>query len=156
MKQNLLPFLLAIGGLVTAAGPDASAQSRDLHATYLQRTASVDARVADLLSRMTLEEKIAQLRCTTRKVEWGKNLTPDGIGGVGPIFRRFTATMAAESINQVQRMAIDRTRLGIPILFHDEALHGLIGTKVTSRNNTLRAVVGRWSSGFIWGVFRLQ
>ena len=120
-------LMLSVAGMATAP-----AQHRDLRATYMQRTAPVEARVADLLSRMTLEEKIAQLRCTTKKVVWGNNLTADGLGGVGPIFRRFTATAAAESINTVQRMAVDRTRLGIPILFHDEALHGLIGTKVTS------------------------
>ena len=63
---------------------------------------------------MTLEEKIAQLRCTTRKVVWGKNLTADGIGGVGPIFRSFTATAAAEKINEVQKLAVEQSRLGHP------------------------------------------
>ena len=130
LHAHILTFAALVLSAVIVCS--ASAQQRDLSATYLNRNTSVDARIADLLSRMTLEEKIAQLRCTTRKVIWGKNLTADGIGEVGPIFRSFTATAAAEKINEIQKMAVEQTRLGIPILFHDEALHGLIGTKVTS------------------------
>ncbi len=110
----------------------ATAQQRDLKATYLNPKASISERTADLLARMTLTEKIAQLRCTTRKVVWDQNLTVEGIGGVGPIFRSWTAGEAAARINEVQKLAVEKTRLGIPVIFHDEALHGLIANKATS------------------------
>ncbi len=130
MKPTTLFTALCL--LVATFAATTNAQKRDLSATYLQRTASIDARVADLLSRMTLEEKIGQVRSTMKKVEWGKNLTIDGVGGVGPMFRPFPASEAAGKINAIQKMAVEQTRLGIPILFHDEGLHGLIGSKVTS------------------------
>jgi beta-glucosidase len=109
-----------------------NAQVRDEKPAYLNPAVSVDERISDLLSRMTLEEKIAQLRCTMRRDEWEKNLTVDGLGGVGPIFRSFTAGDAAQRINAVQKLAVEQTRLHIPVLFHDEGLHGLIANKATS------------------------
>ncbi|OGU26779.1 MAG: hypothetical protein A2X66_02485 [Ignavibacteria bacterium GWA2_54_16] len=92
----------------------------------------IEDRVSDLLSKMTLEEKIAQLQCTLRTIEWGKNLTINGLGGIGPLLRWSNAKEAAEKGNQIQKLAVERTRLGIPILIHDEALHGLIGNGATS------------------------
>jgi beta-glucosidase len=100
--------------------------------SYLNSALSTDQRIEDLLSRMTVEEKVAQLRCTLRKVEWGKNLTADGLGGVGPMFRSLTPKDEVETINGIQKQAVEKTRLGIPILFHDEALHGLVTNRATS------------------------
>jgi beta-glucosidase len=123
---------LSLLAILSAALVQGIAQTRGNGMIYLNPEASVEDRVANLLSRMTLEEKIAQLQCTTRKIEWGQNLTTDGIGGVGPIFRSSTAGAAAGRINAVQKLAVEKGRLHIPILFHDEALHGLIGNKATS------------------------
>ncbi|HTY38797.1 MAG TPA: glycoside hydrolase family 3 N-terminal domain-containing protein [Bacteroidota bacterium] len=93
---------------------------------------AIEDRVSDLLARMTLEEKIAQLQCTIHKIEWGKNLTVNGLGGIGPLLRSSVASDAAVKANEYQKMAIEKTRLGIPILIHDEALHGLIGNGASS------------------------
>ena len=99
---------------------------------YRNPSVAIEQRVEDLLARMTIEEKIAQLRCTLRKIEWGKNLTEAGIGGVGPVFRSLSAKEEAEKINELQKLALEKTKLGIPIILHDEALHGLVSNKATS------------------------
>jgi beta-glucosidase len=111
---------------------DCAAQNPNTQPRYLNAQAPLEERVTDLLARMTIEEKIAQLQCTLKKIEWGKNLTVNGLGGVGPLLRSSLPADAARKGNDIQKMAVENTRLHIPLLFHDEALHGLIGNKVTS------------------------
>ncbi|HZJ31522.1 MAG TPA: glycoside hydrolase family 3 N-terminal domain-containing protein [Vicinamibacterales bacterium] len=113
---------------------------------YRQQTASVDARVADLLGRMTIEEKAAQLQGIWNRKREIQNargefdpskaqaLLGQGIGEVArpseiagaPADRNVrTAREQAVFVNAVQRWLIENTRLGIPAMFHEEALHGL-------------------------------
>ena len=113
---------------------------------YRQGNAPVDARVADLLMRMTVEEKIAQLQGvwnTKRDIEdaqgrfdptKAKALIGSGIGEVArpsEIGRRDvgravrSAREQAVFVNAVQKWLIENTRLAIPAMFHEEALHGL-------------------------------
>ena len=113
---------------------------------YRQPTASVDARVADLLGRMTLEEKVAQLQGVWNQKRQIQNargefdpskaqaLLGQGIGEVArpseiagaPADRNVrSAREQAVFVNAVQRWLIENTRLGVPALFHEEALHGL-------------------------------
>ncbi len=99
---------------------------------YQNAKLSVEKRVEDLLSRMTLEEKIAQLQCVISDIEQADIITKKSIGNIGTILRPLNAKQAAEKMNQIQKMALEETRLGIPILMHDEALHGLIGKGATS------------------------
>jgi len=134
-----------ITSMLLAAG--ASAQSRNDRPIYKDPAAPVEQRVQDLLSRMTLEEKIAQITAVwTKKNELldakgnfvpnaAQRLYPAGIGHftrpsdrqqVGsPLqtpFRNERETV--ELINAIQRHATRNTRLGIPVLFHEEGLHG--------------------------------
>ncbi len=104
---------------------------------YLDHAAPVDVRVADLLARMTPVEKVAQLGST-----WAFELVPDGqvdrgrlaelVGnGVGEITRlagstNLRATDVARAGNEIQRFLVEETRLGIPTIFHEETLHGLV------------------------------
>jgi beta-glucosidase len=81
---------------------------------------------------MTIEEKIAQLQCEVKEVE-GKNIiTEKGIGELGPILRPLGPKEAAEKANRIQKFVMKNTRLGIPIIFHDEGLHGLCAKGATS------------------------
>src|SRR5713226_5616652 len=109
-----------------------SAQSQKSILKYQNSRLPIEERVNDLLSRMTLEEKIAQLQCVTQKIEWGKNLTEKGLGGVGPVLRSLTAAEAAKKANEIQKLALEKTRLGLPVIIHDEALHGLVANNATS------------------------
>jgi beta-glucosidase len=113
---------------------------------YQNPRANVEERIRDLLGRMTLEEKAAQMDqyhgCLsfadrtfpthhTAMARDGGRLVMErverilGDRGVGCIHDLYPPD--AEPINQLQRYARERTRLGIPILFSEEALHGLCG-----------------------------
>jgi len=108
---------------------------------YKDSTASVDARVQDLLGRMTIEEKFWQLFMLAESWSIDKNRYKDGAfgfeGGVaagnantaGQLIQsdsKGSAREMAEIINKSQQYFIENTRLGIPILPFDEALHGLV------------------------------
>jgi beta-glucosidase len=99
---------------------------------YKNQELTIETRVTDLLSRMTVEEKIAQLQCTLAEVEGTDIIEKGAIGNVGVILRPYPAKEAAEKMNRIQKIAMEKTRLGIPILMHDEALHGLVGRAATS------------------------
>nr|WP_203532578.1 glycoside hydrolase family 3 N-terminal domain-containing protein [Draconibacterium halophilum] len=93
---------------------------------YKDSTATIDERVVDLLSRMTLNEKILQLN----QVVAGRNVNINNIGriddeipvGVGSIIYQNTD---AEIRNRIQKNSIEKSRLGIPILFGFDVIHGL-------------------------------
>jgi beta-glucosidase len=113
---------------------------------YRQPGASIDARVADLLARMTVEEKAAQLQgIWNRKREIqdaqgrfdpsrakavlgagiGEVSRPSEIAGAPAAANGRSAREHALFVNAVQKWLIENTRLGVPALFHEEALHGL-------------------------------
>ena len=120
---------------------------------YRDPARPADERAADLLARMTVEEKVAQLQTL-----WKRNARmqrPDGsfdpagardlLGhGIGQIARpsevanppagRSATRTPREHVaftNALQRWLIDNTRLGIPAMFHEEALHGLVAPNGT-------------------------
>lgn len=94
-------------------------------------------RAQDLLGRMTLEEKLAQLG-SVWSFELLDRLTFDAVRartrlgeGIGQITRVAGATnlhpgAVAELADQIQRFLVEETRLGIPAIFHEECLHGLM------------------------------
>lgn len=114
-------------------------------------------RVKDLLARMTLEEKAAQMMCVWQekkeklldaagnfdlakaKAAFKKG---HGIGQVGrpsdagspptePWVGR-TARQMAELTNDIQKFFLEHSRLGIPVVFHEECLHGHAARDATS------------------------
>ena len=102
--------------------------------TYRDPAASIADRAADLLGRMTIDEKVAQLGAI-----WAVQLVPGGrfdeavAAGCWPTERpgdadrRVERPPAAESaglFDQIQRVAVEHTRLGIPVLLHEEAVGG--------------------------------
>src|SRR5688572_6406376 len=142
-----------LAAILTVAGASAVMLSaRQSTPLYKDATRPVPERVADLLGRMTLDEKVAQLvtRWTTLKPlqDAEGNFVPSGapallgqglgqlarpseIGGTaaGPHVRG--ARRHAEFTNAVQKWVIENTRLGIPVLFHEEALHGFVAPQAT-------------------------
>ena len=91
---------------------------------YLDASAPIPQRVSDLLSRMTLEEKAAQLGYGGSCSSDITRRHPLGVGGLG-------ATDIACS-NQAQQELKNKTRLGIPVSFLAETTHsgGAPGTTV--------------------------
>jgi len=119
---------------------------------YRDRTRPVDERVRDLLARMTLEEKVAQTLALWKgkeKITDAKGqLDPAGArallaNGLGQLARptelRDKPTRIllgprenALFVNSVQKWLIENTRLGIPVMTHEEALHGLVAPRGTN------------------------
>ena len=117
---------------------------------YRQASAPLEARVTDLLARMTLDEKVAQLLGV-----WNRSgnsgpagafdpasaeaLLGDGIGQISrpseiarpPRPAREHAARARAVRQRRPEVAVENTRLGIPAMFHDEALHGLAAPRGT-------------------------
>ncbi len=94
---------------------------------YKNPKLSVDERVKDLLSRMTLEEKFWQLYMSPGSLDDPAHDYSKGSFGL-QISVGATADFArahAERINAIQRYFVEKTRLGIPIIPFEEALHGL-------------------------------
>ena len=123
---------------------------------YQNPKLSVEQRVNDLVSRMTLQEKVGQLRCT---LAWnyytikGKNVEPSELfkkdiaeGQIGMLWGTYradpwtqkslenglTPELAAKAGNALQKYVMEHTRLGIPLFLAEEAPHGhmAIGTTV--------------------------
>jgi beta-glucosidase len=99
---------------------------------YRNSSLSFEARVNDLLSRMTVEEKVGQLQCVIEQPDHCNPFIRRGVGHLAVPLRNLGPREAAETANAFQRLARDSTRLGIPVLIHDEALHGLLGKGATS------------------------
>jgi beta-glucosidase len=104
------------------AGHLATAQSRP---PYLDSARSVDERVRDLVGRMTPAEKFWQLYMTPGDPAAEPDKYREGIFGVQLLARANAARMATEA-NKVQRHFVERTRLGIPAILFEEAVHGLM------------------------------
>jgi len=133
--MRTLPLLLgltALSTLVVAMVVSTFSQEAKPRFPYMNPTLVPEERVKDLLDRMTLEEKIAQLQCEIRDDESTDSLITKGLGNLGVVLRPLGPREAAEKANRIQKMAVENSRLGIPILIHDEALHGLVGKEATS------------------------
>ena len=137
----------------------AHAQERKLP-PYKNSGLPVEKRVEDLLSRMTLEEKFWQLFMTPGDLADGKEKYRHGIFGlqmetkassnkVSEQLMQYgssgTARSAAEKFNAVQRFFIEETRLGIPIVPFDEALHGLVRQGATAFPQSI-ALAAAWDT----------
>jgi beta-glucosidase len=106
---------------------------------YKNPRLAIAQRVNDLLSRMTLEEKVAQLRSTfaanpkintaffqdAKKVD---SLFGNGVSMINPDFDN-TLEQSIDNRNKTQDYLRTKTRLGIPAIFLDEAHHGLLAMK---------------------------
>ena len=130
----------------------------------------VEQRVADLLSRMTLEEKVAQLTglwqqrpqakpqtdfATSRgefSSEKASKILANGIGQIARQRERMEPREGATFANAVQKWLIGNTRLGIPAILHDEILHGHMAQGSTSFPQPI-ALASSWDPDFISKVF---
>jgi len=127
---------------------------------YKDATKPIDRRVSDLLGKMTLDEKVAQLQCMWTLPSALGDPAALGIRASSPFEKgQFSDALAKKFIsnglgtyvfldeflgmtggpkqgvelrNQLQEWNMKNTRLGIPILFHGEALHGAVRKGATS------------------------
>jgi beta-glucosidase len=130
--------------------PDVVADRERSTAKYWNPDLPVDERVEDLLSRMTLEEKVAQMVCLWRqradtlidgagrfdaakaRTAFADGHPPGHVARPSDAGDGLTARRMAELTNDIQRFFIESSRLGIPVIFHEECLHGLAARESTS------------------------
>ena len=165
-------------GLVAAHARSAQLQMP----IYKDPRQPVEKRVDDLLARMTLDEKVAQLetvweqkaKLQTATGDFSPELAsknfPNGIGGFArpSDFRGVTqsdgaagasgeavnrdARQTAEFVSAAQHWAVEHTRLGIPILMHEESLHGYVARGATSFPQAI-ALASTWDPELVTRVF---
>src|SRR5579863_192532 len=165
-RNPLLRSLLALG-LLFATTSFVAAQDKDKDKTKQPDTAkyrnpalTVDERVADLLSRMTLEEKIGQIAPSgnpkTEIIDPTGTYTSDTASAVLSRWwdpdLEFTPRKAAILRNGVQRYLKEKTRLGIPALFMGESLHGFMEYHSTSFPQAL-GLASTWDPELVHQVF---
>lgn len=167
-KPRSLLFCLLI---LLAGGVGSAFRSADPPA-YLDPSQPTDRRVADLLARMTLEEKVGQINmpCVymdeygmdiAAKTEGVKKfvrgqLVPVGPGGgfftlANEILREGTRQQA-EFFNQLQKLAAEGTRLKIPLMQIEEGTHGFMAPGATIFPEGL-ALGATWNLGLIDDVY---
>lgn len=175
MTPGFVPLFLATAVVALAAvpAPDAFVNPRPASPMYREGwvdfnkdgikdpyedpTVAVDARIADLLGRMTLEEKTAQMvtlygfpRVAKDELPtpaWKTAFWKDGIGNIdehmngntGGTERKLPVaqhalpwSLHARAINEVQRFFVEETRLGVPVDFTNEGIRGLLHARATS------------------------
>lgn len=132
---------------------------------YEDPAQSVDIRIDDLLHQMTVEEKTAQ--CATlygyKRVlkdelptpEWKNEIWKDGIANIDEHLNGMKTTQYsypfskhAGAINTVQRWFIEHTRLGIPVDFTNEGIHGLNHDRATSLPSPI-AIGSTWNKRLV-------
>lgn len=149
---------------------------------YKNANLPVERRVTDLLSRMTLEEKAAQMIAASGEVKdsifisgddeiaFGdiKSAFPYGLGQVTRLTEvrggqsqtsqgndeALTPRQNALVANKLQEYFITETRLGIPVIFHEECLHGLVASHTTSFPHPI-ALAGTFNPELVEEIYTL-
>lgn len=110
---------------------------------YKQADPPVNDRVADLLSRMTLQEKVNQLlHPWPDAMNATQLIAAYGSTGVGALYGyavSFPGMTTGESLNYIQSYFLNNTRLGIPITMVSETLHSSVENGAAFPNPTLLA-----------------
>ena len=145
---------------------------------YQDSELAVELRVADLLARMTLEEKVAQLLSIWDdkgvlmdeegrfSAEKAKAEIPLGIGhfarpsdrreegSLGDGVSSRTPTETVELVNALQRFLVEETRLGIPAMMHEEGLHGFAARDATHFPQAI-ALASTWDPDLVEQVYKV-
>lgn len=146
---------------VSALAPSAKAPG----APFRNPALPVDERVRDLLGRMTLAEKVAQLQAVnwsgTRifddktgrfSPEKARSLMPFGIGHITRPGDQHDPAGATLLANAIQKFLVEETRLGIPAILHEEGLHGFVAPGATSFPQAI-ALAATFDPGLVEEVF---
>ncbi len=128
-------------------------------ANYRDGALPIETRVADLLARMTIEEKVAQLGSVwsfeligtgALDLDRARELLHSGIGQISRLAgaTNFDAVEVAAVGNEIQRFLVEETRLGIPAILHEETLHGLLARDAPSFQQSIGAAAA-WDPSLV-------
>ena len=129
---------------------------------YKDSAQTTETRVRDLIGRMTQEEKFWQVfmipsdgDTTNGKLKhgiFGLQLSASAQGDAGGQLLSYNTTDNAltlvKKVNSTQRYFMEKTRLGIPMIPFDEALHGLVRSDATSLPQSI-AMAATWNPALI-------
>jgi beta-glucosidase len=139
MSRFAFALLVALAASHTAAAQDTL--------PYRNPNLPAAARAADLLGRMTLEEKFWQLYMTPGDLSDTTTDHSHGVFGL-QVPAGATASADAQRINTIQHYFTTQTRLGIPVIPFEEAVHGLVRPGAT----VFPAAIGlaaTWDTGLV-------
>lgn len=128
-------------------------------------TQNIDKRINNLLGQMTVDEKTCQcatlygykrvLRDELPTPEWKNEIWKDGIANIDEHLNGLSKTQYsypfskhAEAINTVQRWFVEETRLGIPVDFSNEGIHGLNHDRATPLPSPI-AIGSTWNKALV-------
>ncbi len=152
MKKALAVFILLVMSFFCGHASVREEKAIAGKALYLNPSLPLEKRVEDLLGRMTLEEKVGQMNMPCVYEAGLGNTAPEKMAacrkfaegtylkGFGPGGGFFTLPNTilpegprrqAEFLNEIQRIAVNKTRLGIPLLLTEEGTHGLMCSGAT-------------------------
>ncbi len=174
LRASVIAFLWVASTSCALAAGVANTTAKPL---YKDAKAPVEARIDDLLARMTLDDKLAQITAIwNRKAALltaagefdpakARTLYPEGIGhfvrpndlhGAGtptPEEKPFRdARQTVDLVNAIQHYQMTDTRLGIPALFHEEGLHGYAARGATHFPEAL-ALASTWDPELLTRIF---
>jgi beta-glucosidase len=123
-------FLLLCFAIAPAASQLCTAQSKVTEHKWLDKTLNLNERVDALVAEMTLEEKVGQLRQTNglgkptgddkHQAARGELLELIRTGRIGSILNE----ISVPTINEYQKLAVEESRLGIPLIIGRDVIHG--------------------------------
>jgi len=150
------PFFWALY-LVVVFAISAIAFSQESLPGYRNPKLPIEQRVSDLLQRMTLEEKVDQLTGGRRRWASGTGTQlpealQEKLQALYQVDSQASPHDAAELRNEMQKILIEKTRLGIPAIFQGEALHGFMFHGATSFPQAL-GLASTWHPGLVRQVF---
>ena len=149
-SRHFIVSLALISVLLSAA---ASQESRP---PYKDPNLPAEQRAADLVKRMTLEEKVDQLAGGHRRSHAAADPEEKQIfQDLGKLYREDAQVSphdAAELRNRAQHYLMEKTRLGIPAIFQGEALHGFMAYGSTSFPQVL-GLASTWDPGLVQQAF---
>ncbi|GAA3984915.1 glycoside hydrolase family 3 N-terminal domain-containing protein [Mucilaginibacter dorajii] len=166
-KKYYLPRVCAASALLTMLALQSSAQQKNIYHKgwidfnkngkmdlFEDPSQTIEKRVADLLSQMTIEEKTCQMATLYgyKRVlkdempipNWKNEIWKDGIANIdeelnnltshtddAPTQYSFPFSKHASAINTIQKWFVEETRMGIPVDFTNEGIHGLNHDRAT-------------------------
>jgi len=156
--------LLLAASVVVIPSTQLSPQQEAGSPAYRNPHLPVEQRVADLLGRMTLEEKVAQTHALWQRKalimdaqgnfapEKAREVLKDGIGQITRASEKKGPRENAIFANAIQKFLVEQTRLGIPAMIHEESLHGFAARGATSFPQAI-ALASTWDPSLVEQAF---